>query len=158
MSAPLISLNLSKDVPSPSHLISGNCLCTRPVQQHSSHDLCCHNSSSITDLYDVTEAIGSMTIDDGDSLEENLIMDLARARQDVFRAEKMLADCVVQEHEILANLHKYQSNILKKKLDKADIGLGYMHITFKKHRLSHRGPALCSLQEQSGHDIMVILD
>ncbi|KAG2369263.1 hypothetical protein BDR07DRAFT_1559438 [Suillus spraguei] len=127
MSAPLISLNLSKDIPSPSHLIP--CLCTHPIQQHSSHYLCHHNSSGITDLYDLAEAIGSMTIDNGDSLEANLVMDLARARRDVFRAEKMLADCVVQEHEILANLSKYQSNILKKMLDRA--GLGYMRITFK---------------------------
>ncbi|KAG2119697.1 uncharacterized protein F5147DRAFT_767167 [Suillus discolor] len=65
-------------------------------------------------------------------------MDLARARRDIFRAEKALADCVVREHEIMVNLSKHQSDISKKKLDKADTGLG--------------------LQEQSNRHISVILD
>ncbi|KAG2340005.1 hypothetical protein BDR05DRAFT_950788 [Suillus weaverae] len=87
--------------------------------------------------------IGSMTVDNTDKLEANLVMDLARARWDVFKAEKLLADCVVQEHKIMTDLSKHQSNVSKKKLDKADIGLGYMQITFKKHSLSLAPCSLC---------------
>ncbi|KAG1890636.1 uncharacterized protein F5891DRAFT_1197913 [Suillus fuscotomentosus] len=108
-----IHLNISSEVPSASHI------------------------GGITDLYDVVDAIGLMTIDDVDNLEANLIMDLARARRDVFVAGKTLADCVVQEHEVMTNLSKYKSAISKQKLDKADVGLGHMCITFKKHGLSH---------------------
>ncbi|KAG1897355.1 uncharacterized protein F5891DRAFT_1192071 [Suillus fuscotomentosus] len=108
MSAPPISLNLSNDIPS-----SYSCLMP-------------------------SDGIGSMSINDTDELEANLIMDLVRARRDVFRVEKVLADCVVREREIMANLSKHQSNVSKKKLDKADIGLG--------------------LQEQSNRRVSVILD
>ncbi|KAG1741932.1 hypothetical protein EDB19DRAFT_1827869 [Suillus lakei] len=124
MSAPPISLNLSSDIPSSSCLTH---LCTHcAVQQHPSCNLYHHDSSGISDLYDVADGIGLMTIDDTNEHEANLIMDLARARQDIFKAEKVLADCIVREHEIMGDLSKHQSNVLKKKLDKADIRLGYM--------------------------------
>ncbi|KAG1737370.1 hypothetical protein EDB19DRAFT_1829484 [Suillus lakei] len=125
MLAPLISLNLSHDIPSSSHLTH---LGMYPVQQHPSCTLYHNNSSGISDLYDVADGIGSMTIDDTDEHEANLVMDLARARQDMFRVEKMLADCVVWEHKIMVDLSKHQSNVSKKKLDKVDIGLGFITI------------------------------
>ncbi|KAG0698461.1 hypothetical protein DFH29DRAFT_1002835 [Suillus ampliporus] len=80
------------------------------------------------------------TINDVDDLEANLVMDLARARRDVFNAEKALADCVVREHEVMANLSKHKSNISKQKLAKADVGIGHMRIAFKKYGFSHHGP------------------
>ncbi|KAG1832608.1 hypothetical protein DFJ58DRAFT_847974 [Suillus subalutaceus] len=103
------------------------------------------SGSGIADLYDVVDTIGSMqcsftcpqTINDVDDLEANLIMDLARARRDVFDAEKTLADCIVREHEVMTSLSKHKSAISKRKLDKADVGLGHMRITFRKHGLSH---------------------
>ncbi|KAG2088270.1 uncharacterized protein F5147DRAFT_658738 [Suillus discolor] len=106
-------------------------------ERQSSRTLGDPGSGGITELYDVVDAIGLMTIDDVDNLEANLIMDLTRARHDVFNAEKTLANCVVREHEVMTNLSKYKSAISKWKLDKADVGLGHMHITFKKHGLSH---------------------
>ncbi|KAG1799625.1 uncharacterized protein HD556DRAFT_1305151 [Suillus plorans] len=95
------------------------------------------SGSGIADLYEVVDAIGSMTINDVDDLEANLIMDLARARRDVFDAEKTLNDCIVREHEVLTTLSKHKSAISKRKVDKADVGLGHMRITFRKHGLSH---------------------
>lgn len=64
-------------------------------------------------------------------------MDLARAQRDVFDAEKTLNDCIVREHEVLTTLSKHKSAISKRKVDKADVGLGHMRITFRKHGLSH---------------------
>jgi hypothetical protein len=64
-------------------------------------------------------------------------MDLARARRDVFNAEKTLADCIIREHEVMTSLSKHKSTISKRKLDKADVGLGHMRITFRKQGLSH---------------------
>ncbi|KAG1728267.1 uncharacterized protein EDB91DRAFT_1253531 [Suillus paluster] len=118
-----VYLNIS-DIPSTSHHL------------HASINTLCH-SGGISDLYEVVDAIWSIIINDADDLEANLVMDLARARWDVFNAEKALADCMVREHEVMANL---------------------MRITFKKYGFSHHEPAP-SLQESLGcHHIMVQLD
>jgi hypothetical protein len=65
-------------------------------------------------------------------------MELARARREKLRAEKSLADCVVRELELMASLSKFKSSLSEQKLDRADVGLGYMRIAFKTHGLSHR--------------------
>jgi hypothetical protein len=75
-------------------------------------------------------------------------MDLARARRDIVNAEKKLADCIVREQEVMTSLSRYKSVISKRKLDKADVGLGHMRVTFKKHGLSHQ-PAHGSLGKYS---------
>ncbi|KAG1739729.1 hypothetical protein EDB19DRAFT_1908750 [Suillus lakei] len=113
----------------------------------------------IADLYDVANAIGSMTINDVDELEANLIMDLARARHNIYNAEKTLADCVVREHKVMANLSKHKSALSKQKLDKADVELGHMRITFKKHGLSHY-PAPHNFHDSftSCHPVTIQLD
>ncbi|KAG2080577.1 uncharacterized protein F5147DRAFT_784188 [Suillus discolor] len=138
-STPLVSLNIHKNIPTSTTASSRfpQCCVSRAAHLRvpvkiGNHD---HN---LSELYDVTNAIGSMTIKDTDDLEADLLMELARARQEVFRAEKSLANCVVREHEVLANLSKFKSSISKRKLDKADVGLGYMRIAFKKHGLSHQ--------------------
>ncbi|KAG1837761.1 hypothetical protein F4604DRAFT_1692087 [Suillus subluteus] len=91
----------------------------------------------LSELYDVADAIGSVTIDDPDDLEANLLMELVRARREIVRAEKSLADCMVREHEVLVDLSKFKSSISGRKLDKADIGLGCMQNVFKKYGLFH---------------------
>ncbi|KAG1886287.1 hypothetical protein F4604DRAFT_1918014 [Suillus subluteus] len=133
MSDTPIHLNISSDVPSVSRM------CLRYSNKWQSSRTCLGDpgNGGIADLYDIVDAIGLTTINDVDDLEANLIMDLARAQCDIFNAEKTLADCIVREHEVMTNLSKYKSNISKWKLDTADIGLGHMRITFKKHGLSH---------------------
>lgn len=79
-------------------------------------------------------------------------MELVRARQEVFRAEKSLADCVVHEHEVMATLLKFKSSISERKLDKADVGLGCMRIAFKKHGLSHHA----SLHSKSSNTLIFV--
>ncbi|KAG1812782.1 uncharacterized protein BJ212DRAFT_1301274 [Suillus subaureus] len=118
----------------------------------------CHSGSGILDLYDIVDALRSMTISDANNLEVNLILDLTRARQDVVNAEKVLADCVVHKHKVLANLSKHKSDILKQKLAKVDVGIAHMRITFQKHGLSHHRPTQSVLQESlKCHHIMVQL-
>ncbi|KAG1828761.1 hypothetical protein DFJ58DRAFT_848932 [Suillus subalutaceus] len=84
-----IHLNISSDVPSASRMRP------RHTNKWQASHVLGDSGSGIADLYDVVDAIGSMTINDVDELEANLIMDLARARRDIFNAEKTLADCVV---------------------------------------------------------------
>ncbi|KAG1878546.1 hypothetical protein C8R48DRAFT_668617 [Suillus tomentosus] len=92
--------------------------CLRAPVKTGNHD------HDLSELYNVTDTISSMTIEDTDDLEANLLMELARARREIFRAEKSLADCMVREHEVLAHSLKFESSISKRKLDKADVGLG----------------------------------
>ncbi|KAG1737278.1 hypothetical protein EDB19DRAFT_1909801 [Suillus lakei] len=119
-----------------------------------------HSATGLLDLYDITDAIGSMIIDDAEDLEANLVMELARARREKLFAEKSLADCVVREHKLMASLSKFKSSLFEQKLDHTDVGLGCMRIVFKTHGLSHRTHHLHgSLVELGdGHGITIQLD
>lgn len=75
------------------------------------------------------------TVDDPEDLEAHLMVDLARAKREVFRAEKLLADCVVREHEVTASLFRIRATTLGKKLDATDDELGRMRITCKNNNL-----------------------
>ncbi|KAG1767589.1 hypothetical protein EV702DRAFT_1050282 [Suillus placidus] len=91
----------------------------------------------------------TMTIEDPDDLEANLLMELTRARREIVRAKKSLADCMVHEHEVLVDLLKFKS---ERKLDKADIGLGCMRI------VSSTTHFLIMLYTATGQNINIQLD
>ncbi|KAG1842817.1 hypothetical protein C8R48DRAFT_678916 [Suillus tomentosus] len=120
------------------------------------------HAAGLSHLYDIADAIGSMKIDDTEDLEANLVMELARARREKLRAEKSLADCVVRELELMASLSKFKSSLSEQKLDRADVGLGYMRIAFKTHGLSHRAHHLhgsvVEVGDHDGHEITIQLD
>ncbi|KAG1899329.1 uncharacterized protein F5891DRAFT_1189760 [Suillus fuscotomentosus] len=69
-----IHLNISSGVPSLSNMRPQN-----SNKWQASRTFSEPPSSGIADLYDMVNAIGSMTINDVDDCEANLIMDLARA-------------------------------------------------------------------------------
>ncbi|KAG1843580.1 hypothetical protein DFJ58DRAFT_731525 [Suillus subalutaceus] len=73
-----------------------------------------------TDLYELLEAIGYLSIPDQTNSEAKLVMDLAQAKREVFWAQKALADYVAE-----------------KTLDDADMGLGCMRLAFKQNGWSH---------------------
>ncbi|KAG1845054.1 hypothetical protein C8R48DRAFT_780063 [Suillus tomentosus] len=132
-----IHLNISSDVPSLSNMCQQN-----SNKWQASRTFSEPPSSRIADLYDMVNAIGSMTMNDVDD----------------FNVEKKLADCIVREHEVMTSLSRYKSVISKRKLDKADVGLGHMRVTFKKHGLSHQ-PAHGSLDSfASCHQLTIQLD
>ncbi|KAG1763521.1 hypothetical protein EDD22DRAFT_952246 [Suillus occidentalis] len=67
-----LNLNVSSDVSSAS--------CMHPqCNKWQANYVLGDSGSGIADLYNVVDTIGSMTINDVDDLEANLIMDLARA-------------------------------------------------------------------------------
>jgi len=68
------------------------------------------------------------------------VLDLVRAKHDVFMAQKALADCIIQENEVLASLLKVHAAAPKRKIDETDIGLGCIRIIFKDHSWSHIPP------------------
>ncbi|KAG2123988.1 hypothetical protein DEU56DRAFT_917205 [Suillus clintonianus] len=77
-----------------------------------------------SDLHEVLEAISSMSMQDTTNSEANLIMDLVRAKREVFRAQKALAECILQENEVLSSLLRFQVETAETTLDDADMGLG----------------------------------
>ncbi|KAG2134509.1 hypothetical protein DEU56DRAFT_913697 [Suillus clintonianus] len=142
-SAPLVSLNIHKHFPT-SASTPTHSRCHRCHISHAAHHQCLPalvktdiHDRDLSELYDVADAMGSVTIEDTDDLEANLLMELARARREILRAEKSLADCMVREHEVLADLSKFKSSISERRLDMADIGLGRMRVAFRNHGLFH---------------------
>jgi len=69
-------------------------------------------------------------------VEANLIIDLARAKRDIIRAQKTLAECIVRESEVVTSLMKLRIGNIEQKLDDVDVGLGHMHVTLKERGLS----------------------
>ncbi|KAG2336844.1 hypothetical protein BDR05DRAFT_953049 [Suillus weaverae] len=98
----------------------------------------------IFDLYEVLNAINSMSKQDPTNSEANLIMNLVRAKHEVYQAQKVLADCVARENEMLASLLRFQAEEVEKRLDDMDIGLGCMRVVFKNHGWTHAIPPSCS--------------
>lgn len=65
------------------------------------------------------------------------MLDLARAKRDVFLAQKELADCVIRENEVFASLLRVRAAAAEKMIDQTDIGLGCMRVVFRDHGWSH---------------------
>ncbi|KAG1747478.1 hypothetical protein EDB19DRAFT_1826200 [Suillus lakei] len=74
------------------------------------------------DPYELLQAITSLK---PANYEANLVMDLARAKREVLRAQKALAECLLQENEVLASLLRLRVDTAENTLDDADMGLGY---------------------------------
>ncbi|KAG2096723.1 uncharacterized protein F5147DRAFT_656529 [Suillus discolor] len=95
-------------------------------------------SGGMCDLYGVLEAVNSLSsAHEPTDSEASLVLDLVRAKQDVFRAQKTLADCVLWKNKVSARLLKFQAAAVEKKIDETDIGLGCMRIIFKDCGWSH---------------------
>ncbi|KAG1842844.1 hypothetical protein F4604DRAFT_1689764 [Suillus subluteus] len=97
--------------------------------------------SGIGDLYDVLEAVSSMSVHEPSDSKANLVMDVVRVKHNVFLAQQTLADCILWENEVFASLLKFRAEAAEKKVDDMDLGLGCMRIIFKKHGWSHLPPS-----------------
>ncbi|KAG1890444.1 uncharacterized protein F5891DRAFT_1198197 [Suillus fuscotomentosus] len=78
----------------------------------------------ICDLYEILEAVNSIPgVHEPTNTEASLVLDLARAKRDVFLAQKELADCVIRENEVFASLLRVRAAAAEKMIDQTDIGL-----------------------------------
>ncbi|KAG1841790.1 hypothetical protein DFJ58DRAFT_732293 [Suillus subalutaceus] len=93
--------------------------------------------SGAYDIYNVLHSVNSLSIQDPTDSEANLVLDLVRAKRQVYLAQKTLADCIIRENEVLANLLRYRAEEAEKRLEDTDVGLGCMRIAFKKNGWSH---------------------
>ncbi|KAG0703858.1 hypothetical protein DFH29DRAFT_998107 [Suillus ampliporus] len=116
-----------------------------------------HDGSGICNLYEVLDAVNAMSVQPPTESEAKIMMNLMRAKRDVYQAQKILADCVVQENEAFTSLLKFRAEAAEKRLDDTDLGLGCMRIVFNTHGWSV--PPSCLPQGQGGsHSCGTTLD
>ncbi|KAG1880195.1 hypothetical protein F4604DRAFT_1922877 [Suillus subluteus] len=102
----------------------------------------------IGDLYEILEAVNSISgVYESTGTEASLVLDLARAKCDVFLTQKALADCVIRENEVFGSLLKIRAAAAEKKIDETDIRLGCMRVIFKDHGWSHIPPSRPSREQ-----------
>ena len=65
--------------------------------------------------------------------EASLVLEIVRAQREVHRAEKLLAECVVQEHEKIAKLHRFKALRMQNSVDQLDLDVGWINATFINH-------------------------
>ncbi|KAG1860980.1 hypothetical protein C8R48DRAFT_774240 [Suillus tomentosus] len=92
-----------------------------------------NHDSGIRNLYEVLEAVNAMSDQEPTESEARIMMNLVRAKRDVHRAQKVLAECVMQENEVFASLLKFQAEAAEKRLDDTDLGLGCMRVICNTH-------------------------
>ncbi|KAG0694388.1 hypothetical protein DFH29DRAFT_1006388 [Suillus ampliporus] len=84
-------------------------------------------------LYRILDAVNSLSgAHEPTDSEASLVLDLVRAKRDVFRAQKSLADCVLWENEVFTCLLEFQAAAAEEKIDEVDIGLGFIHYKDKE--------------------------
>lgn len=62
--------------------------------------------------------------------EAGLVLEVVRAQRDVHRAQKILADCTVKEHERVADLNRFKAQKLQRYLDEKDLDVGWINAVF----------------------------
>ncbi|KAG1776907.1 hypothetical protein EV702DRAFT_1045917 [Suillus placidus] len=67
-----------------------------------------------------------------EELKAQLILNATQAQQDVCLAEKTLADCIVKQNVALGRLYQFEATEAGKKLDDADINIGYVRHSVRK--------------------------
>ena len=68
--------------------------------------------------------------------EATLLLEIARARQDVCHAQKLLAECLNRENKLLCELHQFKVKKFAELVDDADLSIGRIRAAFNGHRCS----------------------
>lgn len=77
--------------------------------------------------------------------EATLVLEIARAQRDVHHAERELAECMVREHEKIADLHRFKARRKQGCLDDKDLDIGWLHAVFSNYGRARPLPAAQSL-------------
>ncbi|KAG2358173.1 hypothetical protein BDR07DRAFT_1379598 [Suillus spraguei] len=81
----------------------------------------------------VLEAVNTMSVQEPAESEAKIMLNLVRAKHDVYQAQKVLTDCVVRENEVFTSLLEFQAEAAEKRLDDTDLSLRCMRIVFNAH-------------------------
>ena len=69
------------------------------------------------------------------------MLEIVCAQRDVHRAEKTLAECVIWEHEKIANLHCFKAKQMQDSVHHLDLDIGWINATFRNHGRSQPSPS-----------------
>ena len=61
------------------------------------------------------------------------MLDIVYAQREVHRAERLLAECLVWEHEKIADLHHFKAMQRQGSIDTLDLDIGWIRVTFNNH-------------------------
>ena len=84
--------------------------------------------------------------------EATLLLEIARARQDVCHAQKLLAECLNWENKSLCKLHQFKARKFAELVDDADLSIGRIRAVFNSHGCSPQFPEVNTLTSSSSED------
>ncbi|KAG1747220.1 uncharacterized protein EDB91DRAFT_1245657 [Suillus paluster] len=118
-------LNVDKKLPSPIFPIttepnsdcedSNNASSTVPIHAQDSNDNVAQESTNSNDTWASEE------------FKAQLVLNVTQAQRDVCLAEKTLADSVLKQNVALGKLYEFEATEAERKLEDADIDIGYVH-------------------------------
>ena len=91
----------------------------------------------LSTLNHLTSRSKSLTAKSVENEEALLVLEVVHAQQEVHHAEKSLAECIVWEHEKIANLHCFKAWQMQDSVDQMDLDVGWINATFINHSRSH---------------------
>ncbi|KAH7920651.1 hypothetical protein BV22DRAFT_1050184 [Leucogyrophana mollusca] len=124
-------------LPSGSVLSSSDTLLASPRSSRYNVDEAANDDEeSVSDSSAVTDESSADFRHDCDVAK--LVLEAARAKRKVCRAEQYLAECVLEEHTILGDLYRCKAEAAERKLENADLNVGRVR-TFRSSfaRLKH---------------------
>jgi len=71
-----------------------------------------------------------------------LVLTIIYAQCEVHRAEKLLAECLIQEHEKIADLHRFKAKERQGSVDNLDLDIGWIRAAFNNHGRSQSSALL----------------
>ena len=69
-----------------------------------------------------------------------MLLEIAHARRDVCRAQKLLAECLNWENKSLCELHQFKAKKFAELVDDADLSIGRIRAAFNGHGRSPQSP------------------
>lgn len=72
-----------------------------------------------------------------------MVLEIVRAQREVSRAQRVLADCKVREHEKIVQLHRFKAQQSQNITDVKDLDIGNIIALFRTHGQLPPIPPLC---------------
>ena len=81
--------------------------------------------------------------------EASLILEIAHAQHDIHCAQTTLMECIVWEHEKIANLHRFKAKQMQDSVDCSDLNIGWINATFNNYGRSQSSVPLHDMTTMS---------
>ena len=78
----------------------------------------------------------------GETKKASLVLDIVYAQREVHHVERLLAKCLIREHEKIADLHRFKAMQRQGSIDTLDLDIGWIRAIFDNHGQSQSSPPL----------------